>query len=446
MRFDTIGLAVPEILVPKREVDLNRWAVVACDQYTSEPEYWNKTAQLVDQSPSTLKMILPELYLDTPQESEMIDSIHATMRDYLNQEILTSLGEGFVLLDRSTPNHPSRKGLMVALDLERYQYEEGSQPLIRATEGTIVDRLPPRVRVREAAPLELPHIMVLIDDPDHTVIEPLFNEELPEIYNFELMQGSGHLRGYFIQSQQLLQQIADRLEALINPTLYTQRYGVENQPPMLYAMGDGNHSLATAKAIWEEVKASGGDAIREDHPARYALVELVNLHDPGIEFEAIHRTLFNTSFDELVAEMHTYFEKEGQSVQIHKAPHLARAEEMMEEASSKAHTAVFVVGDQVGLLEITPQRLSFGTAEFQLFLDDYLAKNAEAKIDYIHGTAVVERLAAQPDTVGLILPPIPKDNFFRSIIHDGVFPRKTFSMGEAHEKRYYLEARRISTD
>lgn len=446
MRFETVGLTVPEIMVPAGGIDLTRWAVVACDQYTSEPEYWDTTAQLVDNSPSTLKMILPELYLDSPQEPGMIDSIHATMRDYLDKETLTSLGEGFVLVERATPQHPSRKGLVVALDLECYQYERGSQPLIRATEGTIVNRLPPRIRVRKSAPLELPHIMVLIDDPECTVIEPLFAEALPEIYNFELMQGGGHLRGFLVKPKRLLQQVADRLEALIAPEVYAERYGIENQPPMLYAMGDGNHSLATAKSIWEEIKAQSSTPLPIDHPARYALVELVNLHDPGIEFEAIHRVLFKTSAAKLLPTMRNYFESQNQTVRLVTAPNLETAIQMMDSPPPQTHSIAFMAADQAGVLEISPQRLSFGTAELQLFLDEFLSHTPQAKIDYIHGTAVVEKLAAQPNTIGFVLPAISKDNFFRTIIHDGVFPRKTFSMGEAHEKRYYMEARRICTD
>ena len=446
MRFETVGLTAPEIMIPAGGIDLTRWAVVACDQYTSEPEYWDTTAQLVGNAPSTLKMILPELYLDSPQEPAMIDSIHATMHDYLDKETLTSLGEGFVLVDRSTPKHPSRKGLVVALDLECYQYERGSQPLIRATEGTIVNRLPPRIRVRKSAPLELPHIMVLIDDPERTVIEPLFEEALPEIYNFELMQGGGHLRGFLVKPKKLLQQVADRLEALIAPEVYAERYGIENHPPMLYAMGDGNHSLATAKAIWEELKAQSSTPLPLDHPARYALVELVNLHDPGIEFEAIHRVLFKTSSAKLLPAMRNYFESQNQTLRLVTAPNLETAIEMMDSPPPQTHSIAFMAGDQAGVLEISPQRLSFGTAELQLFLDEFLGHAPQAKIDYIHGTAVVEKLAAQTDTIGFVLPAISKDNFFRTIIHDGVFPRKTFSMGEAHEKRYYMEARRICTD
>lgn len=443
MYFESVGLMVQEIMVPAGGIDLTRWSVVACDQYTSEPDYWKSTAELVGDAPSTLNMILPEFYLDTPKEQEMIKHIHTTMHHYLEREKLTSLGEGFVLLDRATSNHPSRKGLVVALDLEHYQYEKGSQSLIRATEGTIVNRLPPRMRVRKSAPLELPHIMVLIDDPDKTVIEPLFKESLPEIYNFDLMQGGGHLRGYLVKQKRHLQQIADRLEALIQPEIYAERYGADNFPPMLFAMGDGNHSLATAKAIWEELKAESETPLPADHPARFALVELVNLHDPGIEFEAIHRVMFNTPPAELIAAMKSHFEMQNQSVRLVTAPDAKTAEQMMNSSMPQTHSIAYVAGEQAGVIEISPPRFSLETAELQAFLDSYLAQTPGAKIDYIHGTDVVEKLSAQSDSFGFILPAISKNNFFRTIIHDGVFPRKTFSMGEAHEKRYYFECRRI---
>jgi hypothetical protein len=447
MRFESVGLAVPEIMIPSGESDMNKWAVVACDQYTSQPEYWKNTEALVGDTPSTLHIILPELYLDTPSEPDRIASIHQTMKRYLDQEILTTLGQGFVLVDRQTANHPSRKGLVVALDLEQYDYSEGSHSLIRATEGTIVSRLPPRMRVRRDASLESPHIMVLIDDPEQSVIEPLFNESLPQIYDFELMQEGGRIKGYLVKQKKLLQQVADALQKLVASRYYAKRYDTQPENPMLYAMGDGNHSLATAKAIWEDLKKSQDIDTLGSHPARYALVELVNLHDPGIEFEAIHRVVFKCDPDALLSGMVKYGNSFDQDIRIIATSSLDAALEIMQtNASREKHYIVWLHDTKQGVIEIQPARFSLETAELQDYLDHFLSHHSSASIDYIHGEAVVKKLVQNSGNCGFILPAISKDTFFKTIIQDGVFPRKTFSMGEAHEKRYYIECRKIIND
>ena len=284
----SIGIQIPDILLPKTGIDPSKWAVIACDQYTSEPEYWQTVAQLTSGVPSTYHMFLPEVYLGQPEEAARTQSTRQMMREYLEKDIFTSR-EGMILVERKVDGK-TRYGLMLALDLEQYDFNKGSQTLIRATEGTILDRLPPRIKIRKDALLELPHILVLIDDPQRTVIEPLVNARahLPIAYDFELMLGSGHLTGYFISNAGLEKQVVTALEALADPRSFNGKYNVSSDMGvLLFAMGDGNHSLATAKAIWQQIKGEVG----MDHPARYALVEIENVHDEGLGVEPIHRRL-----------------------------------------------------------------------------------------------------------------------------------------------------------
>ena len=451
MNFEKLALQVPTILLPKAGVDLSRWAVIACDQYTSEPEYWQEVDRLAAELPSTLRLVFPEVYLEEAEGDERIADINACMNKYLADDVLVACEQGFILVDRKTSHAPSRKGLVVALDLEAYDYRPGSKTLIRTTEGTIVDRLPPRIRVRENAAVELPHIMVLIDDPEQTVIEPLFEADLKQAYDFELMQNGGHLRGWNVTQQKLLDQIGAALERLAEKDRFQQRYEVDDDEVMLYAMGDGNHSFATAKAIWETLKSEASDPSAEasdhadimDHPARYALVELVNVHDPGLEFEAIHRVLFDVDADDLFRKAGEYYRQAGTPCRIEWYDDLAAANAAAE-ASSAAHTVPFVAAGRFSLLRIDNPALTLEVATLQNFLDDYLQSRPEARIDYIHGEEAVTRLGSQKGNVGFYLPSISKHDLFRTIVRDGALPRKTFSMGEADEKRFYLEARRIT--
>ena len=444
MNFAKLGLAVPTILLPKTGIDLNRWAVIACDQYTSEPEYWQAVDRLVADQPSTLRLVFPEVYLEDADGEARIADINSCMDQYLADGVLQDQEQGFVLLDRQTSHVPSRKGLMVALDLEAYDYRPGTKTLIRATEGTIVDRLPPRIRVRENAAVELPHIMVLIDDPEQTVIEPLFDAELEKAYDFELMQGSGHLRGWKVNQQHLLEQVGSALERLAEKERFQQRYEVDDDEVMLYAMGDGNHSFATAKAIWEQLKVEASDpADVMDHPARYALVELVNVHDPGLEFEAIHRVIFDVDIKDLLNKAGDYYSKTGTPCQIEWHDDLATASAAAS-AAGAAHAVPFVAAGRYGLLKIGEPKLTLEVATLQNFLDEYLKDCSVARIDYIHGDDAVTKLGNQQGNIGFYLPSISKHDLFRTIVRDGALPRKTFSMGEADEKRFYLEARRVT--
>jgi len=437
MNFEKIGLHVPEILLPKDGSDMTKWSIVACDQYTSQPEYWEKAKDLVKDAPSTLNLILPEVYLDSPREEELVSEINRNMKKYLDENILAKQKSGFVLVDRKTSIAPSRKGLVVALDLEQYDFREGSETLIRATEGTIVDRLPPRIKVRKDAPIELPHIMVLIDDPDRTVIEPLFKMNIEKTYDFELMMKSGHIKGYRIDDKNIINSIAEKLTKLAETETFNQKYNIKNQAVLLYAMGDGNHSFATAKAIWEELKENKGTGEEiMSHPARYALVELVNLHDEGLEFEPIHRVVFNVDTKDMFEKMDAYYSAQGSKLSIKTVG--------SEQKTESDHIISFIRESETGVLIIKKPKLMLEVATLQSFLDSYLEINKEAKIDYVHGKEVVSELGSKPGNVGFYLEPMSKHDLFKTIILDGALPRKTFSMGEADEKRFYLECRKIT--
>ena len=442
MNFDKIGLQVPEVLLPTDEVDLSKWSVVACDQYTAQLDYWDQVKDFVGSAPSSLNVIFPEVYLEDSDGDQRIESINTAMQSYLDDGILKPLAnKSFVLVDRKTSQAPSRKGLVVALDLEHYDFNKGSQTLIRATEGTIVDRLPPRVKVRQDAAIELPHIMVLIDDPERTVIEPLFDQNPKKIYDFDLMMNSGSIKGYAIDTPELIQQTTDALEKLADPQLFTDKYNAEGKDVLLYAMGDGNHSLATAKAIWENIKekAKSFDDVKDD-PARYALVELVNIHDDGLQFEPIHRLVFDIEPEKLLASLQQHF---GENCQIFRNESQAEMKNQVASAQTEnVHIVPFIDEKGYGYIQIKQPPYTLELATLESFLNDYLDK-VGGKVDFIHGEEVMNNLGVKAGNMGFFFPPISKHSLFKTIIFDGALPRKTFSMGEADEKRFYLEARKI---
>mgnify|MGYP000876354962 CR=1 FL=1 len=443
MNFEKIALSVPRILLPKAGIDLRKWAVVACDQYTSQPLVWEKIEELVGDEPSTLHMIFPEVYLEESDSQARIVAINSTMERYLQEGLLTEQRPGFVLLDRRTAHAASRKGLVVALDLEHYDFSATSKTLIRATEGTVIDRLPPRIKIREHAALESPHIMVLIDDPERTVIEPLFHKSLPMLYDFDLMMDSGHLTGYLVEDEGLLNAVAASLERLADPAYFQKRYGVQDERVLLYAMGDGNHSLATAKVIWERLKEQASDkASIMRHPARYALVELVNIHDPGLEFEPIHRVLFQCAFDELFDALQAFCKPQGSQCSVSSLDSLA-ALRAYPKTQAGAHVFPFVNEGRFGVLTVEHPKQYLEYATIQTFLDEYLMRHGETRIDYVHGEAIVTELGSKPGNIGFYMPTISKNTFFKTIVLDGALPRKTFSMGHADEKRFYMECRKI---
>lgn len=432
-----IGVQIGEILLPDQTIDLEKWAVIACDQFTSQPEYWQKVREIVGDSPSTLNMILPEVYLGTPEEAARIRSTQAAMRAYLEVGLLVP-HQGLILVERSVDGK-TRRGLMLALDLERYDFNKGSQSLIRATEGTILERLPPRVRIREGAPLEVPHILVLIDDPDRTVIEPLVDsrESLKTLYDTELMLGSGHLRGALVTDPAQQARVTQALKALADPQHFQQKYhSGQEKGVLLFAVGDGNHSLATAKSIWEKIKPQAG----MDHPARYALVEVENVHDEGLAFEPIHRVIFDVhedwkdTFQKHYGAKMRYLPMAGAAEMIAAVKHHSGAEQAIGVISSREAGIIFV--------KDAPSNLPVGT--LQSFLDPWLKSGGADHIDYVHGDDVVCQLGSQSGNLGFYLPAMDKSALFQTVILDGALPRKTFSMGEAHEKRFYMESRKIS--
>ena len=435
--INDIGVQIPQVYLPKPGIDLTKWAVIACDQFTSQPEYWKEVEKIVGGAPSTLNLTFPEVYLEKPGGEERIKNIQATMRKYMDEGILQA-HDGLIYVER-TVGGKTRKGIVLCLDLEAYDYNKGSSSLIRATEGTIVDRLPPRMKIREGALLELPHILVLIDDPQCTVIETLqaAKDRLENLYDFDLMLDSGHLTGYAIQAE-LENKVVAALRELAQPETFAEKYGVgQDQQVLLFAMGDGNHSLATAKAIWEKIKSQVG----MDHPARYALVEIENVHDQGLEFEPIHRVLFGLRKD-LMAELENSF-----GANLTYKP-VAGAKEMIKAVDGaqgeKQVIGLVGGGKDFGILEIANPSSNLPVGTLQSFLDNFLKEGGAEKIDYVHGEDVTVKLGSQPNNAGFYLPGMSKSDLFKTVILDGALPRKTFSMGEAREKRFYMEARKIS--
>lgn len=431
-----LGVQIPDIYLPNRSVDLTKWAVIACDQFTSQPEYWQQVAEIVGTAPSTYHMILPEVYLGTAEETHRIHSTQMKMQEYLQQGILEP-HEGLIYVERSVDGK-RRRGLMLALDLECYDFGKGSQSLIRATEGTILDRLPPRMKIREGASLELPHILVLVDDPEDRLLSPLeqHKNSLPGAYDFDLMLGSGHLNGWFVNDSRLEQGVINALEALSEPQHFRQKYQVgEEKGVLLFAVGDGNHSLATAKSIWEKLKPTVG----MDHPARYALVEIENVHDAGLEFEPIHRVIFGVKEDPVQA-LQAFYPGQvtvqsvaGQSEMIEEVHHSVPGQQRMGMINPNGFSVI--------TLSHPSSQLAVGS--LQAFLDSWMKPGRADQIDYVHGDETVCELGARSGNIGFYLSGMEKDDLFRTVILDGALPRKTFSMGEAHEKRFYMESRKI---
>ena len=409
------------ILIPKN-VDMEKWSVVACDQFTSEPEYWKELDSIVGDAPSTLRITLPEIYLEENDVEERIKKINSTMEEYLNKDLFTELTDGMIYLERTQADGKIREGLMGIVDLEDYSYEKGSQTLIRATEKTVIERIPPRVKVRENALLELPHIMILIDDEKKDIIESL-KEEVTDndiVYDFELNMNGGHIRGYKL-NENSMNEIDSKLEKLADKDYFESKYGVTDKGVLLFAMGDGNHSLATAKACYENLKKTMSEEEYLNNPARYALVELVNLHSSALEFEAINRVIFDTDKENLLNELQKYYNinKDGNGQKVR------------------------VITDNLNedwYIENPKSNIAVGS--IQMFLDEYL-KEHKGKIDYIHGEDVTTELGSKEGNIGFIFDAMKKCDLFKTVILDGALPRKTFSMGHANDKRYYLEARKI---
>ena len=427
-RLEKMGLKASDLMIPKKGVDLEKWAVVACDQFTSEKDYWEDVDSLVGKAPSTLRLIFPECYLEDGDGDKRIADINRSMDDYVSRELFDTYRDCFFLVRRSCGNS-CRWGLMASLDLDRYSWEKDSRSLIRATEGTILSRIPPRKKIRKDAPLEIPHIMVLISDRQRSIIEPLAAKTagLKEVYDFELMTNGGHLQAWLVDSDADKNAIADAFGKLYE--------ALDPANPLLFAMGDGNHSFATAKSCWEDIKQNLTEEERKTHPARFCLVELENIFDPGLVFEPIHRVLFNVPEDVFLAEL----EKNAEKIETEKvgcrnciAKRIAdQGKQRFGYCTSDKHVVV--------TLEKPSANIAAGT--LQKVIDSLIGKGYS--VDYIHGADVTDKLGSEKGNIGLFLPAIDKATFFDTIIKDGALPRKTFSMGEANEKRYYMEARKI---
>jgi hypothetical protein len=430
------GFRLPRAYLPGPNIDLTKWAVVACDQYTSEPQYWHEVAREVGAAPSSLHLIFPEAFLGSADGPARIRRIQETMRSYLASGLLYER-EGAIYVER-TIGHHVRRGLMLELDLEHYDFGSGSTSLIRPTEGTIVERLAPRIEVRSGAELELPHILVLIDDPDHTVIEPMVvaRATLTKLYETNLMLGGGRVAGYAVDAAHG-DRVVQALQGLANPQAFAKRYGVSVETPvMLFAVGDGNHSLATAKSIWDSVKGTLG----MNHPSRYALVEVVNIHDPALEFAPIHRLLFGVSAD----VRHALAEAFGSRFSCTDVPSAATMRERVQAAPASRHAAGLIgPGARCSVIEIADPQTTLPVGTFQPFIDRLIERGDATHVDYVHGDGVLERLATDDGCIGIHLATVSKSDLLRRVVREGPLPRKTFSMGEANEKRFYIEARRI---
>lgn len=404
-----------DILLP-RNVDLKKWAVIACDQFTSDPEYWQRVRKTAGDAPSTIHMILPEAELGSADEALLVDKINAHMDEYLSGDVFKVYPNSYIYVERTLADGSVRPGLLGVVDLDAYDYRPGSESLIRATEKTVLERIPPRQRVRKDASVELPHVLMLCDDDQKQLIEPLakITNSFPMLYDFELMEQGGRIRGWLVQGEAAEE--FDKRLASFGATI-SDKYSDLNGAPVLLAVGDGNHSLATAKSCYEALKAADPDKDLSDHPARYSLVELQNIHDPSLEFAPIHRIVTNVDCEKLLADIKAVCADDGYPVN-------------------------WVVGDQKGVISLDRNRGELAVAVLQEFLDQWLVEN-EGEIDYIHGDDEVAALAQQSNAIGFLLPSMEKHQLFRGVISGGVLPRKTFSMGHAREKRYYLEGRKI---
>lgn len=437
-----------DILLPKPEVQMEKWAVVACDQFTSEPDYWEETEKIVKEAPSTLRLILPEVYLEEEGVLERLAAIKEAEKEYLRQGIWKEYQDAMIYVERLDSKGRLRKGLIGKIDLEQYDYRTGSSSLVRATEATVPERIPPRLKVRKEAVLEFPHIMLLLDDRKRQVIEPLAEkkENLTKIYDFSLMQEGGSIQGYLLGRQEQ-KQVEEALQSLQKDMEEIQK----DANPLLFGMGDGNHSLATAKAFYEELKKENPQVDFSNHPARYALVELVNLHSSALKFKAIHRLVTKVEtislMEKMTEELGLVRLSEGTKTgehweKVQESTTEKREKELEKEREKELQIISLCYQGKEEKRVITKPSTKLAVGSVQNFLDQYL-KKYPGKIDYVHGEGAMRQLTKEEDTLGILFEDMKKENLFPAVMADGALPRKTFSMGHAKDKRYYLEGRRI---
>ena len=421
--FEKLGFYPADILLPK-DADMTKWAVVACDQFTSQPEYWEAVEKTVGDAPSTLRLILPEAKLNDANVDEHIADINAAMKSYMDQGVFKTLPESLIYIERTQSDGKIRHGLIGMVDLDQYDFTPGSGALIRATEGTVLSRIPPRVRVRQDAPVELPHVMLLIDDPERTVIEPLTADagSMEKLYDFDLQQGGGHLTGWKLTAAQI-DAVAAALTGLTSEEAMEKKYGLRGAAPLLFAVGDGNHSLATAKQCYENLKKVTPESEWATLPARYALVEDVNNHDDALNFEPIHRVVFGVDPAALLDALKAYYPG-------------------AHEGAGEGHSIAYTYEGHQGVVTVPNPKMQLAVGTLQTFLDQYLKEHG-GEVDYIHGDEITDELGSKPGNIGFKLPAMGKEQLFKTVMADGVLPRKTFSMGHAQDKRYYVEARKI---
>jgi hypothetical protein len=460
-KINSFGIEIPLILLPKTTY-LQKWPVIACDQFTQDRDYWEKAKAITDGAPSALNLIFPEVFLSDEDAEQRITDIHSTMKRYLQEEVFEQPKQGFIYIERDTPYQKKRRGLVAAIDLEQYEWCPDSRPLIRCTEGTVPERLPPRMDIRRGAPLELPHVLLLIDDDTDTLL-PAIGERVKNsnpCYSTQLMMNSGEVTGWFVQPNEdgqpsaILSFITEKLDELYRRSCsrYDDSFAVTAKNPFLFAVGDGNHSLAAAKGIWEEYKKGirdQGSGVSENkdylsHPCRYALVEIENIYDPAIEFEPIHRLVFDIGFDEIVALLSKL--PGFSSSPVNSAEELALAVRSQE--PSEGNCFGVICDGRYALIKTSAPGIA--TACLQPLLDVYAGENPQL-IDYIHDEKELFRLAAERSSaenrqaIGILLPPVQKSGLFQTVARLGPLPRKSFSMGHSCEKRFYLECRELFT-
>ena len=432
-KLEDLGLRIPEILLPKN-IDLSTWSVIACDQYTQDKDYWKNVEDKAGNKPSTLNLILPEVYLGSPDKADRIKKIRQSMKEYLDTGVFADAKKCFIYLERKTAFGRTRKGLVAQIDLETYEWKPFSKANIRATEATIIERIPPRMEIRKGAPLELPHIMLLVNDKDDLLVganKP--TDGRAPIYDGDLMANGGHITGWALESKADIEGVEKALN------LIAEKNASPDGSTFLFAVGDGNHSLATAKAVWDEYKKEHPED--KDSPVRYALIEIVNIYDTGLTFEPIHRVIFNIDNEALIKNL---AEKLNGNIKA-----LDDADKVIKAVKDSWANFGFFYLDSEGkqknvLLETKIKELA--VARLQPEIDAFLKElpdQSKAEIDYIHGTEEVLKLGSKENSLGILLPPIAKDSFFETINGRGPLPRKSFSMGEADEKRFYLECRRL---